>query len=155
MTSTAQVLAAASTAGASAGLPMAGASVPAGFPSPADDWLEERLDLQSLVVLHPSCTFYVKACGDSMKEAGIFDGDILVVDRVLRATHGDIVIAVVDGELTVKTLYDRFGVCKLQAANPTYADIVLKEGQTLEIWGVVTATVKLLKKDLHVRAFGR
>ena len=77
-----------------------------------------------------------------MVEAGIFDKDIMVVDRAIKARHGHIVVAVVDGDFTVKRLYQRAGRIKLKAANPTFPDIVPKEGQTIEVWGVVTSSIK-------------
>ena len=77
-----------------------------------------------------------------MVEAGIFDNDIMVIDRALRPRHGHIVVAVVEGEFTVKQLYQRADRMKLKAANPTYPDILPKEGQTIEVWGVVTSTIK-------------
>ena len=84
----------------------------------------------------------LRARGDSMREAGIFDGNILVVDRAVKPRHNHIVVAVVDGDFTVKQLYQRLGRIKLKAANPTFPDIVPRDGQTIEVWGVVTATVK-------------
>ena len=77
-----------------------------------------------------------------MTEAGIFDGDILVIDRAIKPCNTHIVVAIVDGEFTVKQLYQRAGRMKLKAANPTYPDITPKEGQTIEVWGVVTSTIK-------------
>jgi len=77
-----------------------------------------------------------------MRDMGIDDGDLLVVDRALRAVHGQNVVAVVDGEFTVKQLHQRAGKMKLKAANPTFPDIVPKDGQTVEIWGVVTSSIK-------------
>ena len=77
-----------------------------------------------------------------MTEAGIFDNDIMVIDRAIRPRHNHIVVAIVEGEFTVKQLYQRAGRMKLKAANPTYPDIVPKDGQTIEIWGVVTSTIK-------------
>ena len=77
-----------------------------------------------------------------MVEAGIFDNDIMVVDRAIKARHNHVVVAIVDGDLTVKYFYQRAGRTKLRAANPTYPDIVPKEGQTIEVWGVVTSTIK-------------
>lgn len=114
----------------------------AGFPSPAEDLGAQRIDLTQLLVTHPQATYFLRASGQSMCEAGIFDGDILVVDRAIKPRHGHIVIAIVDGDFTVKQLFQRQGRIKLKAANPTYADIVPNEGQTLEIWGVVTASIK-------------
>lgn len=131
------------TDGGSLVLPMAGHSIRAGFPSPAEDFSVERLDLASILITHPQATFFLKLRGDSMREAGLYDGDLLVVNKALKPVHGDIVVAVVDGEFTCKTLWQRFGRLKLVAANPTYPEIVPKEGQTVEIWGVVTASIKL------------
>ena len=123
-------------------LPVAGACVRAGFPSPAEDFQVERLDLTTILVSHPQATFFLRLRGDSMRDAGLFDGDLLVVNRALKPVHGDVVIAVVDGEFTCKTLWLKFGRMKLVAANPTYPEIVPKEGQTIEVWGVVTASIK-------------
>ena len=123
-------------------LPVAGDCVRAGFPSPAEDFQVERLDLTTILVSHPQATFFLRLRGDSMRDAGLFDGDLLVVNRALKPAHQDIVIAVVDGEFTCKTLWLKFGRMKLVAANPTYPEIVPKEGQTIEVWGVVTASIK-------------
>ncbi len=126
-------------------LPVAGDCVRAGFPSPAEDFQVERLDLTTILVSHPQATFFLRLRGDSMHDAGLFDGDLLVVNRALKPAHQDIVIAVVDGEFTCKTLWLKFGRMKLVAANPTYPEIVPKEGQTIEVWGVVTASIKRLR----------
>lgn len=114
----------------------------AGFPSPAEDLGAERIDLSKVLITHPQATFLQRVSGHSMRDAGIFDNDILVIDRAIKPRHKMIVVAVVDGEFTVKQLYQRAGRVKLQAANPTYPDIVPKEGQTIEIWGVVTSCIK-------------
>lgn len=114
----------------------------AGFPSPAEDLGAQRIELTQLLVTHPQATYFLRASGESMIEAGIFDGDILVVDRAIKPRHGHIVIAILDGDFTVKQFYQRQGRVKLKAANPTFSDIVPKEGQTMEIWGVVTASIK-------------
>ena len=126
-------------------LPVAGDCVRAGFPSPAEDFQVERLDLTAILVSHPQATFFLRLRGDSMHDAGLFDGDLLVVNRALKPVNGDVVIAVVDGEFTCKTLWLKFGRMKLVAANPTYPEIVPKEGQTIEVWGVVTASIKRLR----------
>ena len=123
-------------------LPVEGDCVRAGFPSPAEDFQVERLDLTTILVSHPQATFFLRLRGDSMRDAGLFDGDLLVVNRALKPVNGDVVIAVVDGEFTCKTLWLKFGRMKLVAANPTYPEIVPKEGQTIEVWGVVTASIK-------------
>lgn len=123
-------------------LPLAGDSVRAGFPSPAEDFAVKRIDLTEVLVKHPQATFLLRVRGESMREAGIFDGDTLVVDRAVKPRHGHIVVAVVDGEFTVKFLHDRAGRIKLKPANATYPDIVPREGQTVEVWGVVLASIK-------------
>lgn len=126
-------------------LPRFGHRVKAGFPSPADDYVEAWLDLNEHLIEHKEATFFVQASGDSMIGAGIQEGALLVVDRALEARHGDIVIAVVDGELTVKRLEKRRGKIRLIAENPTYDPIEFKEGQELVIWGVVTSIIQKLK----------
>ncbi|GBO88606.1 LexA family protein [Marinobacter salsuginis] len=112
--------------------------VPAGFPSPAADYAERPLDLNDYCIKKPAATFFVRAQGDSMRGVGIYDNDLLVVDRSLSAAHRRIVIAVVDGEFTVKRLDlsdpDR---PVLRAENPEYQDIHLKDGNELQIFGVV------------------
>jgi DNA polymerase V len=123
-------------------LPALVGSVRAGFLSPAEDLGEQHIDLARVLISHPHATYLVRARGDSMTEAGIFDNDILVVNRALKPRHQHIVVAVVDGEFTVKTLYQRSGRIRLRAANPAFADIVPQDGQTLEIWGVVTSAIK-------------
>lgn len=123
-------------------LPLAGCAVRAGFPSPAEDFAAKRIDLTTVLVKHPQATFLLRVAGDSMRDAGIDDGDLIVVDRALTPAHGCIVVAVVDGEFTVKFLHQKFGRVKLRAANPTYPDITPKDGQTIEIWGVVTSCIK-------------
>ena len=117
----------------------------AGFPSPAEDLGAQRIDLTQVLITHPQATYFLRARGTSMEGVGIFDNDILVVDRAIKPRHNHIVVAVVDGDFTVKTLYQRAGRIKLKAANPTFADIVPKEGQTLEVWGVVTSSIKQFK----------
>ena len=116
-------------------------SAQAGFPSPAADLQEKAIDLGQVLVTHPQATFLIRARGHSMIDAGIHDNAILVVDRALKPQHMDIVVAVVDGEFTIKHLWKRGGRPKLKAANPTFPDITPKDGQTLEIWGVVVASI--------------
>jgi DNA polymerase V len=123
-------------------LPMPVAAVRAGFPSPAEDFAVNRLDLTQLLITHPQATFLLRVAGASMREAGIDDGDTLVVDRAIKPRHGHIVVAVVDGEFTVKELYQRAGRVRLKAANPTFPDIEPKDGQTIEVWGVVSSCIK-------------
>ncbi len=118
------------------------ATVRAGFPSPAEDLGAKRIDLTAKLIKHPQATFLMKARGESMKEAGIFDGDVLVVDRAIQARNGHVVIAVIEGEFVCKTLSMRAGRMKLKAANPGHPDIVPKDSQTVEIWGVVIHAIK-------------
>jgi DNA polymerase V len=127
---------------ATALLPLAGDRVQAGFPSPAEDFAVKRIDLTEILVTHPQATFLLRVSGESMKDAGIFDGDMLVVDKAIKPRHGHIVVAVVDGEFTVKYLYQRSGRIKLKPANVTFPEITPKDGQTLEVWGVVTSAIK-------------
>lgn len=113
-------------------------AIKAGFPSPAEDYIEKKLDINELVVQHPAATFFVKVEGDSMIEAGIFSGDILVVDRSIEAKSGKIVVAIVNGEFTVKRLkIDSKGVYLLPE-NPKYPPIHVGEGTECSIWGVVS-----------------
>ena len=117
-------------------------SVAAGFPSPAEDHAVKRIDLNDILIRHPQATFLMRVSGSSMKDAGIDDGDVVLVDRAIKPCHGHVVVAVVDGEFTVKRLWKRGDRMKLQAANPTYPDITPREGQQVEIWGVVTNAIK-------------
>jgi DNA polymerase V len=120
--------------------------VKAGFPSPADDYIEAWLDLNEHLIEHKEATFFVTASGDSMTGAGIQEGNLLVVDRAVEPRNGDIVIAVVDGELTLKRLEKRRGKIRLLAENPAYAPIEFKDGQELTLWGVVTSVIQKIKR---------
>jgi len=116
--------------------------VQAGFPSPAEDYLEGGLDLDEYLVHNPAATFMVRGSGDSMVGAGIQDGDVLVVDRSLDPVHGKIVVAVLDGELAVKRLFFKNGECRLVSENDAYKDIRVGKDQDLHVWGVVAAVVR-------------
>lgn len=120
--------------------------VSAGFPSPADDYIEHQLDLNDLLIKNPPATFFVKVAGDSMTGAGIYDGSILIVDRSIEATHGRIVIAAVNGELTVKRLEMTDNSCRLVAENPNYSPLEITEENQFEIWGVVTSVIQQFNK---------
>ena len=122
-------------------LPLFSSSVAAGFASPADDHLEAELDLYEYLITHPSETFFVRAKGDSMQQAGIFDKDLLIVDRSLTPKDNDIVIAAVAGQLTVKRLVVKRGEPWLFPANPNYKPIPIKEGSELHVWGVVVHAI--------------
>ena len=116
-------------------------SVVAGFPSPAEQYQEPPLDLNELLVKRPAATFFVCVQGSSMTGAGINDGDLLVVDRSLRPASGDVIIACVDGDFTVKTYRrDKDGV-RLEPANPEFPVFRLKPGQELDYFGKVTASI--------------
>jgi DNA polymerase V len=119
------------------GIPLFVSSVPAGFPSPAEDYQEHKLDLNNLLIKRPSSTFFVRVSGDSMTGAGIFDGDLLVVDRSLPAADRKIVIAVVNGEFTVKRLRRRGEGMVLQPENPAFRETVIAPGMDFSVWGVV------------------
>jgi len=125
-------------------IPLFSSKVSAGFPSPADDYIEKTLDLNDLLVQQPSATFFVRAEGESMLGAGIHPNDILVVDRSLKATVGRVVICALNGELTVKRLKSIGDEVILGAENPEYADIIVKEGTDMLIWGVVTNVIHSL-----------
>jgi DNA polymerase V len=101
----------------------------------------QRVDLMAQLIRHPQATFLLRVRGDSMRDAGILDGSVVLVDRAIEPRHGHIVIAIVDGEFVCKTFSTRSGRMRLKAANPTYPDIVPKDGQTLDVWGVVVATI--------------
>jgi len=116
-------------------------SVQAGFPSPADDYLEKAIDLNELLIKKPAATFIVKAKGESMIGAGIFDGSYLVVDRSLSITNNSICVARVDGEFTVKR-YLNFGVyIELRPENSKYKSIIVSEDNDFEIWGIVRSVI--------------
>ena len=116
--------------------------ISAGFPSPADDYIENNLSISELLIKNQLSTFLMKASGESMIEAGINDGDLLVVDRSLEARSRDIVIAIFEGNLTVKRLIIKAdGSAILKAENPLYKNILISEYTELEIWGVVTSAI--------------
>lgn len=116
-------------------------AVPAGFPSPADDYVEQRISLDEHLIQHRESTFFMRVAGESMRGLGIFDGDLLVVDRAVPAAHGCVVIAVLDGEFTVKQLLHTPDGQVLRAAHPDYPDTLIKPEQDFSIWGVVSWNV--------------
>jgi len=123
-------------------LPLFSHKVPAGFPSPADDYIEARLSLDQHLITNKDATFFVRAKGNSMVDAGIFDGDLLIVDKSLTPSSGNIVIAIIDGDLTIKRLILRDNKTILKPENSRFKEIELQDGQELQVWGVVTSTVK-------------
>jgi DNA polymerase V len=122
-------------------VPLAGEAVPAGFPSPAEEYLEKRLDLNELLVARPEATYFVRVSGDSMIGAGIHHGDLLVVDRSLAPKPGNVIIALVDGEFTVKRLRRTAIGLELAPENPEYDSIPLSEETDFQVWGVVLHVV--------------
>lgn len=122
-------------------LPLCAGRAAAGFPSPAADHLDRRLDLNEYLLLHPQATFFMRVKGDSMTGAGIHDGDLLIVDRSLEPVTGRVVVAALDGELTVKRLQRGRGRVMLKSENPAYPDIVVTEDRELQVWGVVAYVV--------------
>lgn len=124
-------------------LPIFLGRLPAGFPSPADDYAESKLDLNKHLIKHPAATFFVRVTGDSMIDTGIHSGDLLVVDRSLEAVDGNVIVAALDGELVCKRLEKR-GAVRLLPANRNYSPIVIQDGQDFSIWGVVTNVIHAL-----------
>ena len=127
-------------------LPLYSSTVHAGFPSPADDFIEKRVDVDDLVVRRPHATFLLKVSGHSMSEAGILDGDFLVVDKSLQPRTGDVVVAAVDGEFAVKRYIKRSGRIVLAAEHPDYAEIVVGADSDVTVWGVVSGVVRQLTR---------
>lgn len=126
-------------------LPMAASGVAAGFPSPADDAPTHSLDLNRLVVRNPSSTFFVRVAGDSMRDAGIDDGDLLAVDKSLEAEDGTIAVCFLDGEFTLKRVRIERGRLLLIPANARYRPIEVSPEEEFAVWGVVTYVIKKLR----------
>ena len=126
-------------------LPLFSASVHAGFPSPAEDHIEQTLDLNELLIKHRAATFFVRVQGESMRDANIHSGDILIVDRALEPKDGQIVIAVVHGEFTVKRMRIRGNVLYLIAENPKYPPLKIDDPDTFQVWGIVTYVIHNVK----------
>ena len=122
-------------------VPLFTSFVQAGFPSPADDFLEKRIDLNEYLIRNQAATFLVRVKGDSMQGAGITDGDLLVVDRSVTPSHNQIVVGILDGEFTVKRLLRHKGQIWLRAENPDFPDLQVREGQEFNVWGVVTFAI--------------
>ena len=128
--------------GISSEIPLAESTVHAGFPSPADDFLEGSLDLNSLVVKHPEATFFARVEGDSMKDEGITEGDMLVVDKAVEPYDGCLAVAYIDGEFTLKRVRIEPDRILLVPANPKYPVIEIAAGQDFTVWGVVKWIIK-------------
>jgi DNA polymerase V len=127
-------------------LPLAASTVAAGFPSPADDYIDVGIDLNEALIRHPSSTFFLRVSGDSMIEAGIQHGDLLVVDRSLEPRPGLIVVAVLDGAFTLKRLVRHHGRLRLEAANSAYPPLELHHCGDVQIWGVAIHVIHALTR---------
>jgi DNA polymerase V len=125
-------------------VPFALCSVAAGFPSPADDYLDKPLDFNELLIAHPEATFAVRVAGDSMVGAGLFPGDIAVVDRAVTARDRSVVLAILDGNFTIKRFRVRGEERWLEAENVAYAPILLTEASAFEVWGVIRRGIRML-----------
>lgn len=122
-------------------IPLVESSIKAGFPSPADDYMQRAIDLNEELIQNPSATFFVRVNGDSMRDAGICHGDTLVVDRSLEAISGSVIVALLNGEFTVKYLRKKCGGISLEAAHPDYRPIKINEGDDFQVWGVVSNAI--------------
>nr|WP_254896145.1 translesion error-prone DNA polymerase V autoproteolytic subunit [Synechococcus sp. HK05] len=127
-------------------LPLASCTVAAGFPSPADDYIDVGIDLNEALIRHPSSTFFLRVSGDSMIEAGIQHGDLLLVDRSLEPRPGLIVVAVLDGAFTLKRLVRHHGRLRLEAANSAYPPLELHHCGDVQIWGVAIHVIHTLTR---------
>ena len=124
-------------------LPLVGRLLPAGFPSPADDYLEGEIDLNRLLIERPAACYLMRVSGPSMSGAGIMDGDLVVVDRSVEAVSGHVVVAAIHGEMTLKRLRRlRDGRHLLKAENPAYPSTIIGEESPAEVWGVVVGCVR-------------
>lgn len=119
-------------------LPLYLSAISAGFPSPAEDYVDKRLDLNEHLIRNPAATFFVRVEGDSMRDAGIASGDILIVDRATETRNGSIIVAALDGELTVKRICKKHGRLFLLPENPDYESIEINPEASFQVWGVVT-----------------
>jgi DNA polymerase V len=122
-------------------LPLLHRPVAAGFPSPADDFIEDEIDLQRLLITNRPATFLVRVAGDSMVGKQLFDGDLAVVDRSLVPRNGDVVVVDVDGERSFKVWFEEAGEVRLAFANPRYPEFELTSASVVEVWGVVSGSI--------------
>jgi len=127
-------------------VPLVGQSVHAGFPSPADDFLEEMIDLNEILVPNPVSSYLWRVVGDCMVDVKIFPGDVVVVDRSLAPKHRDVVLVIIDGEPTLKRLNRRGGVMVLHNENAKLPPFEVSEGTEISVWGVVTNTIRGIRK---------
>jgi len=126
-------------------VPLAGADVKAGFPSPADDFIEQSIDLNRLLIRNPPATFLVRVDGDSMRDDCILDGSLVVVDKSLRPVDGDVAVCWLDGEFTLKRIRIERHRIVLMPANERFEPIVVGEDDPFTVWGVVRSTVRILR----------
>lgn len=126
-------------------IPLYGSKIAAGLPSPTDDHMEDHLDLNEYLIKNPASTFLVRATGNSMVNAGIHENDILVIDRSIPPTHGKIIVAAIDGQLTVKKLHVKKNELFLIPENPSYSPIRINEDNEICVWGVVTNVIHTIK----------
>ncbi len=125
-------------------VPMMAWPVACGLPSPAEDYVDRLLDFNELLIEHPAATFAIRIQGESMTGAGIFPGDVAVVDRAREPVNGSIVLALVDGAFTVKRYRKKRGAIWLQAENPAFADTAVTASSSFEVWGVITRSIRML-----------
>ena len=123
-------------------LPLVDENIKAGFPSPASDFLDLSIDLNKELIKHPNATFYGRVKGDSMKNAGICEGDLLVIDKSLEPTNGKIAVCFIDGEFTVKRIKIEKNLCWLMPENDDYSPIKVSEDNEFMIWGIVIHVIK-------------
>lgn len=126
-------------------VPLMLSRVPAGFPSPAEDYLDTPLDFNDILIAHPAATFAVWVEGESMTGEGIFPGDMAVIDRAMTPVDGSIILAVLDGAFTIKRYRHRGGERWLEAANPAFANIPLNESNDFQVWGVVRRSIRMFR----------
>jgi DNA polymerase V len=126
-------------------IPLYLSKIKAGFPSPADDYIDKTLDLNKFLIKHPSASFFVRVSGDSMVNAGIINNDIVIVDKSLEPKNNDVVIASIDGELTLKRFSRKGNKYYLVAANENFSPVEINGDREFEIWGVVTYVIHSLR----------
>ncbi|SFV32530.1 DNA polymerase V [Devosia crocina] len=127
-------------------VPLVGRTVHAGFPSPADDFIEDMIDLNQVLVPNPTASYLWRVVGDCMIDVKIFPGDVVVVDRSLTPKHRDVVLVVIDGEPTLKRLNRRGGIMVLHNENAKLPPFTIAEGTEVSVWGVVTNTIRGIRK---------
>ena len=125
--------------------PLVGEHISAGFPSPADDYVDNRIDLNEELICHPASTFFLRVKGESMSNAGVLNGDLLIVDRSLEPQPGHLVVAILDGSFTLKRLTYKRGIPYLEAEHPNYPAIDLRNYENVQIWGVAIYSIHSLK----------